>query len=959
MFTENHKLIVIHFVLVLILILGMLGFEPVKPVFASTLTVTNTNDSGAGSLRKAIADATSGDIITFNPSVSGQSIVLSTTLVINKNLTIDASALASQITVSGNDLYRVFYINSGVIVTLDSLIVAHGKSPYGDMGGGIFSAGTLTVTNSTISENSAAYGGGIFNEGGAVTLIDSTLSDNDAYMEGAGVYSQGGTVTVSNSILSNNMASYTGGGIYNAGGTVAVENSTFSDNSGDPLMSSYAGGIYNAGGTLTISDSIFSNNSAHDSGGGIFHGSGTLTITNSIFSGNNARVGGGIISAATLIVDNNVFFGNSAERGGGIYNNGSQGMLTVTDSTFSDNSAQDGGGIFNYDMLTVTNSTFTGNGTIDYDSVGGAISNYASATVTNSTFFENFAYTGGGLHNWDTLTVTNSTLYGNEAGWGGGIANSGYVVGGTLTVTNSTFSANGALHGGGIANMLISYQNNSTLNSVNTIIANSFSGGDCYNAGDIGTNINNLVEDGSCSASMSGDPNLVLLADNGGPTPTMALHSNSPALDAGNDISCPATDQRGVTRPQGGHCDIGAFEAEYTLVDVNIGNVDRGSYPLVLHGSRRQSLSGINSGPVKITHEVNDPMTAAERVIYRVNGVNTSFTEMMGLPANQLDNTYWLPWYNNVDLDTQLRIANATNNAATVTVTIGGVAMPTLNLAAGESTRVSYAGVNNGPVKIASNQNIVAAERVIYKVQGVQTSFSEMMALPASQLDNTYWLPWYNNVDLDTQLRIANTTNNIATVHIFIGGNEVTPVSGLTLLAGESTRVSYPGVNNGPVKIVSDQNIVAAERVIYKVQGVQTSFTEMMALPQSQLDTTYWLPWYNNVDLDTQLRFGNVSNATATVHIFIGGNEVTPVSGITLLAGESTRLSYPGVNDGPVQIVSNQNIVAAERVIYKVNGKNTSFSEMMALPNALLETTYWFPWYNNVDLDTQLRFGVP
>ena len=58
------------------------------------------------------------------------------------------------------------------------------------------------------------------------------------------------------------------------------------------------------------------------------------------------------------------------------------------------------------------------------------------------------------------------------------------------------------------------------------------------------------------------------------------------------------------------------------------------------------------------------------------------------------------------------------------------------------------------------------------------------------------------------------------------------------------------------MKIVSTQNIVVAERVIYKVNNVNTSFTEMMALPENQLDTTYWLPWYNNLDLDTQLRFG-------------------------------------------------------------------------------------------------------
>src|SRR5258708_254270 len=209
-----------------------------------------------------------------------------------------------------------------------------------------------------------------------------------------------------------------------------------------------------------------------------------------------------------------------------------------------------------------------------------------------------------------------------------------------------------------------------------------------------------------------------------------------------------------------------------------------------------------------------------------------------------------------------------------------------------------------------------------------------MMALPASQLNTTYWLPWYNNVDLDTQLRLGNVSGSTATVHIFSGRTEVTPLSGLTLPTGASTRVSYGGVNSGPVQIVSDQNIVAAERVIYKVNGTNTSFSEMMALPNSQLSTTYWLPWYNNVDLDTQLRLGNVSGSTATVHVFIGGSEVTPVSGITLLNGASTRVSYTGVNNGPVQIVSDQNIVTAERVIYKVNNLNTSFSEMMALPNS-------------------------
>jgi tetrahydromethanopterin S-methyltransferase subunit H len=272
-------------------------------------------------------------------------------------------------------------------------------------------------------------------------------------------------------------------------------------------------------------------------------------------------------------------------------------------------------------------------------------------------------------------------------------------------------------------------------------------------------------------------------------------------------------------------------------------------------------------------------------------------------------------------------------------------------------------------VKIVSNQNIVAAERVIYNVKGAPTSFSEMMALPNGQLDRIYWLPWYNNVDLDTQLRIGNVSGSTATVHVWIRGREMTSGctpsnSPYTLAPGASLRVTCTGVNNGPVKIVSNQNIVAAERVIYNVNNLPTSFSEMMALPDSQLDRIYWFPRYNNVDLDTQLRIGNVSGSTATVRVYIGGQEMTsgctPTnSPYTLAPGASLRVSCAGVNNGPVKVESNVNIVAAERVIYNVNNLPTSFAEMMALPSSQLDRLYWLPWYNNVDLDSQLRFGVP
>jgi hypothetical protein len=381
---------------------------------------------------------------------------------------------------------------------------------------------------------------------------------------------------------------------------------------------------------------------------------------------------------------------------------------------------------------------------------------------------------------------------------------------------------------------------------------------------------------------------------------------------------------------------------------VNVGQAATFSYP------------NLDNGPVQIQSTDTTPLVASEGVLYQRQGTIVSFSEMMGLPNSQLSNIYWLPWYNNIGLNTQLRFANVSNQQASVRVFIGGDEMPggPFVLQPGESTRQSFPGIDAGPVEIRSNVNIVAAERVIYTVNSAFTSYSEMMALPEEELDTVYWLPWYNNIGLNTQLRFGNVSNQQASVRVFIGGQEM-PGGPFILQPGESMRKSFPGIDAGPVEIRSNVNIVAAERVIYTVNGVQTSFSETMGLPDSQLSTTYWMPWYEHLgSMDTQLRFGNVSASTATVHVFIAGQEM-PGSPFTLQPGESTRESFAGLTTGPVKIESDVPIVAAERVIYKVNGVPTSFTEMMGLPNELLDTLYWLPWYNNIGLTTDLRLGVP
>jgi predicted outer membrane repeat protein len=844
-------------------------------------------------------------------------------------------------------------------------------------GGGMYTlTGSPTVRNVKFIDNFANFGGGMFNAGldgmGPDTpgshpvLTNVVFENNSAVAGGGGMRNMNFSHPVLKDVVfKNNDVTRTGGGLENFNSSSpTLTDVTFDGNT----AGASGGGLYNwIGNSSSLTNVSFINNSA-DFGGGMGNYESNPVLTNVTFTGNSAITrGGGIFSESYSkpVLTDVVLSANTADVGGGMFNlDGSSPELTNV--TFSGNSANwYGGGMGNENdsSPSLTNVSFTGN-TADSntkETAAGALHNRSnsSPSLTNVTFKNNFSnYIGGGMVNElsSSPKLVNVTFNGNVADYGGAMVNRD--TNSNPTLTHVTMSGNIAYGDGG-----------AIANNGNPVIVNSIlwgnTGGEIYNLSGTPAVSYSIVQGGHTGdGNLDEDPVLGLLQDNGGLTETMAPGEGSPAIDAAQEASCPSSDQRGVTRPQGTACDMGAYESDNSTIDVTIGTTMLDSYWLAPKESTRVSYAGVNNGPVKITNTNNVSIMAAERVIYKTaGGQGTSFTEMMGLPNSQLDTTYWLPWYNNTELDTQLRFANVSASPATVRVYIGGQEMSgsPFTLAAGESTRRSFPGVSAGPVKIESNVNIVAAERVVYKVNGLGTSFTEMMALPNSQLDTTYWLPWYNNVELDTQLRFANVGGMPGTVHVYIGGQEMQG-SPFTLAAGESTRKSFAGISNGPVRIESDVNIVAAERVVYKTGNTPVSFSEMMALPDRQLDTTYWFPWYNNghPDLDTQLRFANVSGTPATVRIYIGEEEM-PRSPFTLVAGESTRKSFPGVNNGPVKIISDVPIVAAERVVYRVSGTPTSFSELMGLPNALLDATFWFPWYNNAtaELDTQLRFGIP
>jgi hypothetical protein len=364
------------------------------------------------------------------------------------------------------------------------------------------------------------------------------------------------------------------------------------------------------------------------------------------------------------------------------------------------------------------------------------------------------------------------------------------------------------------------------------------------------------------------------------------------------------------------------------------------------------------------------PVVASERVItYSDNGTPVSYSELMGYPANKLTTAYYFPWYNNVNMWTQLRFANTSaSQSTTVSVYLGTTLLGSYPLGPLQSLRWDYPGVNGGPLKVVSSGGvpIIAAERIIYSdgngsVQnGSHTSYYELMGYPANQLASEYWIPWYNNVNMWTQLRFANPGTSGTTVKVYLG---TSLLGSYSLGAAASLRVDYQGVNGGPLRIVSSGGvpILAAERVIQSVNGAHTSYSELMAIPSNQLSAEYWFPSYTYPDSGTwsQVRIANPSSTSSTtVNVYLAGNLL---GSYPLNPSQSLRVDYPEVSGGPLKIVSSNNmpIIAAVRVIQSVNGVQTSYSEITGLPANQLTSTFWFPWYNNVNLDSQLTIAVP
>ncbi len=272
--------------------------DQIRLTCPETVTVQNIEDTGAGSLRKAIGTVCVDGTINFADTLAGQTItLLSGPLTLGKNVTIDASA-APGLTVSGNNASRVFEVSASTTATVKYINVMNG---YGwQLGGGIINNGSLTldhvnVTDNNMATNAGDYwqgGGGIYNgDGSTLNLIDSSVSNNHAAWSGGGVYGFfNSTVNILRSTISGNVSNDVGGGIRSLGNFNIVDSTI----SGNTATGWHGGAIFHTDGNMTITSSTIANNKGPDwAPSAIFNGSfggpaPTLTLTNTIITGNQS-----------------------------------------------------------------------------------------------------------------------------------------------------------------------------------------------------------------------------------------------------------------------------------------------------------------------------------------------------------------------------------------------------------------------------------------------------------------------------------------------------------------------------------------------------------------------------------------------------------------------------------------------------------------------------------------------
>lgn len=579
---------------------------------AATITVTSTGDFPSScpgpncTLRSALGAAGNGTTIDF--AVTGTITLSNTPLTVATNVTIMGPG-ANVLTVNGgNQFNRVFVVNSGTVVTISGLTITGGSTRTGTSsssttagdcdgvgsvcgpvvggndlpiagGAGIYNQGNLTLRKCEVSGNETGGGsndtnivnGGNGSNGGVGGTATSTPPRSGA--NGGGIYNDG-TLIIEESTISNNKTgggapANANGGNGTSGGTGGAETIT-AGNGG------HGAGIYNAG-TLNVNFSTVSGNTTGNGGGATAtggNGSNGGTGGKATVTGGNAGDGGGIYNANVLVVNNSTISGNHVGKGGSTNAFGGDGTSGGTggEATVTGGEAGHGVGIYNGANLTINNSTFSDNmgGELGRSDATAGDGDGSGSTGGNAMGTSQSDEGGNAIASESALTINNSTIAFNV---GFGSCTGSTIIGGSATNGGAGGNASGSTQCADPAAILISA---GTFDLNSSIVANN-AGSDVFAAATTGDY--NLI--GSTNSSFTGtnnifgvDPMLGPLVDNGGPTFTRKLMTNSPAIDKGKNALGFTTDQRGagyartfndasVNDASGGDgTDIGAFEVQ-------------------------------------------------------------------------------------------------------------------------------------------------------------------------------------------------------------------------------------------------------------------------------------------------------------------------------------------------------------------------------------------------------------
>jgi hypothetical protein len=253
-------------------------------------------------------------------------------------------------------------------------------------------------------------------------------------------------------------------------------------------------------------------------------------------------------------------------------------------------------------------------------------------------------------------------------------------------------------------------------------------------------------------------------------------------------------------------------ESQNANCTISVAGIPRSTDTILAGRSVRRTYNSLIGGPVKV--DCNIPVFSSQRATY-----GNSFNEVMGTPPAGLSTSQWFPWYDNIDLTTWVLIGNpSSSQTANCTVSVAGIQRSTHVIPAGDRVTPTYAGLQDGPVKVQCDIPVFSSERSLYL-----GSFNEVMGTPPSAFNQAHWFPWYDSIDLMTWVLIGNpSATQSANCSVAVAGQVR---SSHVIPPGQRVTPGYLALRDGPVKVECDIPVFASERSIFG-----SSFNEVMGV---------------------------------------------------------------------------------------------------------------------------------